>query len=103
MTGNIIAFKGFVQQYGECANASGATILCADHLGMSSDVHKLISAAWGGIQSAGQGFAMLSQHFVADRFGRKASFYLLWCTLLIAVFLQAFGTNWKIWLVAKCE
>jgi hypothetical protein len=45
---------------------------------------------------------MLSQHFIADRYGRKASFYLLWCTLLIAVCLQSFGTNWKTWLVAKC-
>lgn len=46
---------------------------------------------------------MLSQHFIADKYGRKVSFYILWVSLVIAVFIQAFGTNWQHWLVAKCE
>lgn len=44
LTGNIIANKGFILQYGTSVNAAGAVILNADHV-----------AAWGGVQSAGQG------------------------------------------------
>jgi hypothetical protein len=47
----LVANKGFIQQYGTALNAKGQLILDAD-----------ILAAWGGIQSAGQGFGMLSQH-----------------------------------------
>lgn len=46
-----VANKGFIAQYGTALNAKGEVILAAD-----------ILAAWGGIQSAGQGFGMLSQH-----------------------------------------
>jgi hypothetical protein len=46
-----VANKGFIQQYGTVLNAKGQVILDAD-----------ILAAWGGVQSAGQGFGMLSQH-----------------------------------------
>lgn len=65
MTGNIIANTGFVkvsvtwhsqgyadlQVYGTQYNSKGTLILAAD-----------ILAAWGGIQSAGQGFAMISMN-----------------------------------------
>lgn len=51
MTGTIIANKGFVLQFGTAKNAAGAVILDASVL-----------AAWGGIQSAGQGLGMLTQH-----------------------------------------
>jgi hypothetical protein len=34
LTGNIIAFRGFVLQYGEPVGVNGAIILRADHLGM---------------------------------------------------------------------
>jgi hypothetical protein len=51
MTGNIIANKGFIGTYATATNAAGAKILDANVL-----------AAWGGIQSAGQGFGMISMH-----------------------------------------
>lgn len=51
LTGSIIANKGFIAQYGTAFNAKGALILDKD-----------ILAAWGGIQSAGQGIGMLTQH-----------------------------------------
>ena len=66
MTGNIIANTGFVKVctpcsfsslglqlkvYGTQYNSKGTLILAAD-----------ILAAWGGIQSAGQGFAMISMN-----------------------------------------
>jgi MFS family permease len=44
---------------------------------------------------------MLTQHFIADRFGRKKSFYTLWVSLVIAVAVQSFGGTWQTWLVAK--
>lgn len=44
---------------------------------------------------------MLTQHFIADRFGRKVAFYTLWVSLVIAVALQSFGRTWQSWLVAK--
>ena len=46
-----VANKGFIQQYATATNSKGARILDAN-----------ILAAWGGVQSAGQGFGMLSQH-----------------------------------------
>lgn len=51
MTGNIIANAGFIKQYGSVHNAAGALILDAN-----------VVAAWGGVQSAGQGFGMISMH-----------------------------------------
>lgn len=51
LTGSIIANKGFIAQYGTALNSAGDVILDAD-----------ILAAWGGIQSAGQGVGMLTQH-----------------------------------------
>ncbi|WWC64295.1 uncharacterized protein I303_106905 [Kwoniella dejecticola CBS 10117] len=91
MTSNIIANKGFIQTYGTVNDPkTGALILDAD-----------ILAAWGGIQSAGQGIGMLTQHFVADRLGRKVAFYTLWVSLLIAVTLESFGRDWRSWLCAK--
>jgi hypothetical protein len=51
MTGNIIANKGFIQTYSTTVNAKGVPILAANVL-----------AAWGGVQSAGQGFGMISMH-----------------------------------------
>lgn len=51
MTGNIVANAGFIKQYGSDYNAKGDLILAADRV-----------AAWGGVQSAGQGFGMISMH-----------------------------------------
>ncbi|WWC97802.1 hypothetical protein V866_004689 [Kwoniella sp. B9012] len=91
MTSNIIANKGFIETYGTAIDAkTGGPKLDAD-----------ILAAWGGIQSAGQGFGMLTQHFIADRFGRKVAFYTLWVSLVIAVALESFGRDWRSWLCAK--
>ena len=44
---------------------------------------------------------MLTQHFIADRFGRKKAFYTLWVSLVVAVCLQSFGRDWRTWLAAK--
>ncbi|WVQ82451.1 hypothetical protein IAT38_004580 [Cryptococcus sp. DSM 104549] len=90
MTGSIIANKGFIQTYGTAYNAAGALILDANVL-----------AAWGGIQSAGQGLGMLSMHFIADRFGRKMAFYGLWLALVGGVACETWGRHWRVWLVAK--
>lgn len=51
MTGNIIASKGFIKQYGADYNAKGDLILKAGTV-----------SAWGGVQSAGQGFGMITMH-----------------------------------------
>lgn len=51
MTGSIIANKGSIKTYGTAYNSAGELILDANVL-----------AAWGGVQSAGQGFGMLSMH-----------------------------------------
>nr|XP_031857210.1 uncharacterized protein CI109_007374 [Kwoniella shandongensis]KAA5524282.1 hypothetical protein CI109_007374 [Kwoniella shandongensis] len=90
MTGSIIANKGFIKTYGTAYNAKGALILDAN-----------ILAAWGGVQSAGQGLGMLSMHFIADRFGRKVAFYGLWLALVLGVACESFGRTWQVWLVAK--
>ncbi|WRT64411.1 uncharacterized protein IL334_001343 [Kwoniella shivajii] len=90
MTGSIIANKGFIQTYGTAHDAKGQLILDANVL-----------AAWGGVQSAGQGLGMLSMHFVADRFGRKKAFYGLWLALAIGVACETVGKHWQVWLVAK--
>lgn len=51
MTGNIIANKGFIKQYGSDYNAKGDLILAAGTV-----------SAWGGVQSAGQGLGMITMH-----------------------------------------
>ncbi|GFZ46073.1 hypothetical protein JCM24511_04319 [Saitozyma sp. JCM 24511] len=90
MTGSIIANKGFIKTYGTAHDSSGNLILDANVL-----------AAWGGLQSLGQGLGMLSMHFVADRFGRKVAFFSLWLALLGGVCCESFGRIWQTWLVAK--
>ncbi|OWT36126.1 sugar transporter [Cryptococcus neoformans Bt1] len=90
MTGSIIANKGFIKTYGTAYNSAGELILDANVL-----------AAWGGVQSAGQGFGMLSMHFIADKFGRKWAFYGLWLALVVGVTCETVGRHWQVWLVAK--
>lgn len=69
MTGNVIANEGFIDVYWTQYNAKGAKILAAD-----------ILAAWGGIQSAGQGFAMISMNLCV-----LAASMMLLADLLIAL------------------
>ena len=90
ITGSIIANKGFIAQFGTVQNKAGALILDANVL-----------AVWGGIQSLGQGLGMLTMHFIADGFGRKAAFGTIWTALLIGVCFESFGRSWELWLVAK--
>jgi SP family general alpha glucoside:H+ symporter-like MFS transporter len=58
-------------------------------------------SVWGGVQSACQGTAMLTLHLVADRFGRKKGFYVIWVALAAGIAAESFGRTWKTWLVAK--
>ena len=51
MTGSIIANKGFIKTYGTAYDPKKGQILDANVL-----------AAWGGLQSLGQGLGMLSMH-----------------------------------------
>lgn len=44
---------------------------------------------------------MLSMHLIADRFGRKVGFYVLWVVLAAGIAAESFGRTWKTWLAAK--
>lgn len=90
ITGSIIANKGFIKQFGTAHNAKGVWILDAN-----------VVAIWGGIGSLGQGLGMLLTHFMADGFGRKKAFYLIWVVLLASVCCESFGRTWQVWLIAK--
>jgi SP family general alpha glucoside:H+ symporter-like MFS transporter len=44
---------------------------------------------------------MLSMHLIADRYGRKVGFYVLWVVLAAGIAAESFGKTWKTWLAAK--
>lgn len=90
INGNLIANKGFVEQFATGLNTSGQRFL-----------ESPILSAWSSIMSVGQIVGMVSLPFVSNNFGRKAAMYTFWLIIASSVLCESLARRWQVWLVAK--
>src|SRR5688572_24964432 len=90
MNANIIANKGFVNQFYTDVSAEGERFLASGTI-----------SSWGATQSCGQVMGQIGISFVNGRFGRRLGMLVLWLLIMTSVLIETFGRDWKIWLVAK--
>lgn len=90
MNANIIANKGFVNQFYTDVSAEGERFLASGTI-----------SSWSATQSCGQVMGQIGISFVNGRFGRRLGMLVLWLLIMTSVLIETFGRDWKIWLVAK--
>ncbi|KAL4877007.1 general substrate transporter [Aspergillus karnatakaensis] len=84
MLGNIIANRGFVNQFGTKVNSAGETYLASP-----------ILSAWNAIGCVGQIIGMTTLPFLSDRLRRKAAMFYYLFILAISVMIESISDNWK--------
>lgn len=89
--GNIVANAGFIKQFGT-AGSDEKGVRALDPTWLST---------WGALLNVGQIVAFTHVGWLADRFGRKTSFYLAWVWLLIGCILLNTAKTPGVWAIAK--
>ncbi|KAM5345993.1 hypothetical protein ACJ41O_011854 [Fusarium nematophilum] len=89
LNGNVIANKGFINQFG-FPDGEGGYHLNAQY-----------TALWGAMQSLGQLIGMVFLNPVSDRIGRKMTMYLAWLILAGSIAIETVANDWREWSGAK--
>ncbi|KAH7356508.1 general substrate transporter [Rhexocercosporidium sp. MPI-PUGE-AT-0058] len=87
--GSIVANKGFIKQFG---TTGGTGVRALDPTWLST---------WSALLNVGQIVTFTHISWFADRYGRKASFYLAWVWLVVGCILLNTAKTPSVWALAK--
>ncbi|KAL7893150.1 general substrate transporter [Trichoderma sp. SZMC 28014] len=88
--GSIVANAGFIKQFGSVKGEGGVRALDPTWL-----------STWSALLNVGQIITLTHIAWVADKFGRKVSFYLAWIWLVIGCTLLNTAKTPAVWAIAK--
>ncbi|PON23295.1 hypothetical protein TGAM01_v207822 [Trichoderma gamsii] len=88
--GSVVANAGFIKQFGSVKGEGGVRALDPTWL-----------STWSALLNVGQIITLTHIAWVADKFGRKVSFYIAWIWLVIGCVLLNTAKTPAVWAVAK--
>ncbi|UKZ72243.1 uncharacterized protein TrAtP1_013185 [Trichoderma atroviride] len=88
--GSIVANAGFIKQFGSVKGEGGVRALDPTWL-----------STWSALLNVGQIITLTHIAWVADKFGRKVSFYIAWIWLVIGCVLLNTAKSPGVWAIAK--